>query len=522
MTRLKSIILKLNHECQFCITSIRLDYNDTAWKSLSEIIGSFSELISEVQNTYSQEETLKIAGDLGQILPLLLKAQKERDLCWVADIIENEVVSFIKQLHQETAGEECSAICIGNIEIEYNEMGEPILFFNDKVRRTYLTGRTHPFQDAVQYFYEYRDSARVYYALAGGCMIYDALAIMRTQIGTKVIILEENQDLVKALKEIFELEGYIDEGRISFSTENIIKSVGKYIREQTLLVKPSSITIATSEELKYAYSQYRMIQLSHKEEEYLLYKNFDENCRSADWKHVSEMESIFAGKQVYLIAGGPSLGKCFDLLRNRNNDNSLIMCVGTAAGKLINEQIDPEFVIISDPLPAMEKQLSQPFKYDRTTLIYACTTYSGAVSNFRGKKYIVFQKDFEMSESMADKNGLMLHETGGSVSTLALDILLRSGAKEIVCLGLDLAYTGNQMHVSGVDENSDADENVKMELVRSVSGDEVPTVQNLNSYRKWIVKRMQRYQGDIRVINLSDGAFIEGMENIPTESANNL
>jgi hypothetical protein len=127
-----------------------------------------------------------------------------------------------------------------------------------------------------------------------------------------------------------------------------------------------------------------------------------------------------------------------------------------------------------------------------------------------------------MAENVAKQHGLPLHETGGSVSTLALDILLNSGAKEIICLGLDLAYTGNQMHVSGGDDINDADENVKMEMVRSVDGDCVPTVQNLNSYRKWIEKRMQRYQGDIKVINLSDGAFIEGMENVPTECANSI
>ena len=130
-----------------------------------------------------------------------------------------------------------------------------------------------------------------------------------------------------------------------------------------------------------------------------------------------------------------------------------------------------------------------------------------------GKRYIVFQKDFEKSEEKAAKENLPLFLTGGSVSTLALDILLGLRASKVICLGLDLAYTYNQMHAAGIHAVNDAPTDVQQIMVRSTCGEMVAAPHNLNSYREWIVNRLKGYDGDTRLINVSDGAYIEGMEN---------
>ncbi|WP_022756725.1 motility associated factor glycosyltransferase family protein [Butyrivibrio fibrisolvens] len=510
----KKFIINLNHECQFCMVAIKLDYNNSAWKSVSEIVSHISGLLSAAQRECDQAKAMELAEKLKRFLPGLVGAQKNRDLCLIAEILETDLLPFIRDVYEETANDTMTVCKAGNIIFEKNAVGEPVLIYDDAGKRILLTGRSHPFMDAVQYFFEYRDEARTYYMLAGGCMIYEALAIMRIQIDTKVYIFEESKDVVRALREQFELDEYIEKGRISFITENILREVGRCVKEQVLLVKPSSMISAMSEDLKDAYSRYRMIMLSHKEESYLLYKNYRENCVEAGWKHISEKRAVFAGKKVYLVAGGPSLGKCFNVLRDRDKEKSVILCVGTSAGKLLKEGIDPEFVIISDPLPTMEKQLAQPFDYKKTSLIYACTAYGGAVAKYGGEKYVVFQKDFNLGEEVAREKDLALFETGGSVSTLALDIALQFEAAEVVCIGLDLAYTGNQMHVAGVDDINDVKEEETWIKVKNVSGGTVPTVQNLNSYRLWIEKRLKRYNGSTRLINISNGAYIEGMENV--------
>ena len=518
MTDLQKLILKLDHECQYCLIVIRLDYNNSAWKSVSVIVNLISQLLAVVHKECGEDKALEVAKEFGLILPEVIKAQSNRDLCCIADTLESRLLPFIKHISLGIPETDRTVYTVGDISFEKNDAGEPVMFCDNGKSCVYLTGKTHPYMDALQYFYEYRDPTKTYYAVAGGCMIYEALAIMRIQIDTKVYVIEENKKLVKLLEELFDLNEYMADGRISFVSDSVLRELGKFIKEQTLLVKPASIISTNSDDLQYAYGHYRMIQLSHKEEGYLLYKHYHDNCVESKWRHVSEIGYIFAGKRVYLVAGGPSLGKCFDVLRNRDLKKSVILCVGTSAGKLLKEGIEPEFVIISDPLPAMKKQLSQPFDYTRTALIYACTAYSGAVAGFEGKKYVAFQKDFDMAEEAARQHKLPLYETGGSVSTLALDILLVEGASEVVCLGLDLAYTGNQMHVTGVDDINIVENHETMCEVKSVAGGTVPTVQNLNS--KWIEQRLKRYNGTARLINLSDGAYIEGMENIETDKRN--
>ena len=517
MNSLGKQILNLIHECQYCCTVARLDYSNSTWNSVSSIVGSLSGLLPMVQEQLGPEIAMEVATELKDFLPYLLSAQEKRDVNCIADIIENDVMYLLRRLAVTMEPDPGKLICAGNVSFEYNDVGEIVLIKKDEKGDILLTGRSHPFLDALQFFFEMRKDVHTYYALAGGCMIYEALAIMRAQIETRVYIVEENAELVNTLTNLFNLREYIDSGRITFVSENILKEIGRFMNEQALLVKPTSIICTDSDSLKYAYKKYRMILVSHKEESYLLYKNFEENCDIRDWKYVTSIIDRFEKKRVFLVAGGPSLGKCYDLLRNRDKEKSVILCAGTSAGKLIKEHINPEFVIITDALPTMKKQLDQPFDYSITSLIYLCSAHGGAVKNFEGPKYVAFQKDFDLAESQADKNGLPTYNTGGSVSTLALDILLSSKTSEIVCLGLDLAYTGKRMHADGVDDSNHVEKNADMENVRSVSGDVVSTAQNLNSYRKWIEKRLESYHGDIRIINYSDGAYIEGMENIPTD-----
>ena len=49
--------------------------------------------------------------------------------------------------------------------------------------------------------------------------------------------------------------------------------------------------------------------------------------------------------------------------------------------------------------------------------------------------------------------------------------------------------------------------------VKSVKGESVPTTNILNIYRKWIENRIKDVK-NIKLVNMSHGAYIEGMENV--------
>jgi hypothetical protein len=110
---------------------------------------------------------------------------------------------------------------------------------------------------------------------------------------------------------------------------------------------------------------------------------------------------------------------------------------------------------------------------------------------YPGSRYVIFQQGFPQSEICAGERHCPVYETGGSVTTTALEISIRLGADRIVLVGADLAYTGNKSHVSGtVCEREIASD--KDCMVTDIYGQQVPSAQNLISYREWIERRIAR------------------------------
>ena len=535
---------KLLDECQHCLVAVRLDYIDSAWQCVKRIIAGFGELMEQAGSIYSQDDLLSFVKELTPMLSEMGTAQHGRDQCKVADVVEGQMIpwlsqklfnlsfadyldcfednisalrakgqneladyiaSFDKNMQDEHIG--CSINAYGSVSFEYKS----------EEYSANLTGLLHPYLDALFYAYDYRKDEKVSYALAGGCMIYEALAFMAISIATRVFVLEEDKELLFKIFKYIDLKEHIASGRIQFKYKDLLSEVAPFIDEQALLVKSTSLKGILDPLLKKAYATYQMIIVSDREEGYLLFRNFHEN-KAVEASNIGKIIGDFKGKSIYLIAGGPSLGNSIEVLKARPVD-SIIICVGTSAKRLIAENIDPDYVIISDPLPAMERQLNQPFNYNKTSLLFLATTYSEAVKKFFGSRYIVYQNGFQKSEDAAKEEGMPLFQTGGSVTTLALDIALNAEASHIYCMGCDMAYTYNQMHVSGVDDKDGIPKDAENRRVRGVNGDVLETAQNLDSYRRWIEKRLKNFHGTVQITNISDGAYIEGMSNISCEEA---
>ena len=126
---------------------------------------------------------------------------------------------------------------------------------------------------------------------------------------------------------------------------------------------------------------------------------------------------------------------------------------------------------------------------------------------------MIFQKGYQPAEEYAKEHGVMTFETGGSVSTLAMDVLLQCGCKELITIGLDLAYTDNKVHSF----DAKTTDTKRLLCVKCVLGGTVPTTNVLNTYRIWIEKRLKN-EKNVRLINISRGAYIEGMENVSSVS----
>ena len=545
---MRELALELMHEIQYCCVSSRLDYTNSAWKSVGIIASGLTGLLSDAQKSDNDEFVRHLSSGIQKLLPELLNAQRKRDIVLVTDILEADYLPWLAQVVEESSSGEIArdfdfwernlnalteagnhelrdflvkasenvdcqnSSANGRIRCEYAASGDVTFVFQDEDIH-YLMGRNYPYSDALNYIYEERDAGITGYCFGTGVMIYELLAMFRINISTKMTLIEHDKEMLVKLFKHFDLAQVIRSERLTICYKDILKEIAGHVLERSLLTKPATVLFERDDKIKMAYEKYRRIMISSKEEDYLLYFNFKENTKNKSG-YVTDIEGEIEGKSVYLVAGGPSLNPCLDHLKSRDPE-SRILCVGTSAGKLLSAGIDPDFVIISDPLPEMKRQLSQNFDYKKTSLLFLSTTYNYAVESFGGSKYIVYQKDFEKAEELALRENRKLFMTGGSVSTLALDILLQLKADKVICLGLDLAYTYNQMHAAGIHKINDVSDDEMFIVVKSTNGEQVSTVSNLNSYREWIVERLKDYHGETELINVSDGAYIEGMKNVP-------
>lgn len=223
---------------------------------------------------------------------------------------------------------------------------------------------------------------------------------------------------------------------------------------------------------------------------------------------VDELADVFRGKDLYIIAAGPSLDKNFLQLKELNND-TIILATGTTFKKLLNSGIRPDYVIVTDGNPRVYSQIKDIETSD-VPMLFLSTAYKGFSQNYQGRKYIILQKDFDRAEKYAEEKGCHLYKTGGSVSTTALDIGITFGCRRIIFLGLDLAYTDHFVHAEDTSRrNMTTDEGLKQ--VEDINGKLIFTSKSLDMYRKWIENRIKE-EKNIEFIDATEGgAKIAGM-----------
>ncbi|MFA9376880.1 MAG: motility associated factor glycosyltransferase family protein [Lachnotalea sp.] len=234
--------------------------------------------------------------------------------------------------------------------------------------------------------------------------------------------------------------------------------------------------------------------------------NFISNIKNCD-HYIDELLPEFKGKDVYIIAAGPSLDKNIELLKEKPA-NSIILAVGTVHRKLESIGIQPDYTIIADAQKNIIEQIVD-LKDNHFSLLVLSTAYREIAKINEGKKYLICQHDFPDSKEYAEKNNWNLYQSGGSVTTTALDVSIRLKASKIIFLGADMANTGNLTHASGTARR----ENIGLEgliPVKSIDGGVVYSTRILCMYREWIENRIAVAK-DVEVIDATEGgAMIKG------------
>lgn len=218
-----------------------------------------------------------------------------------------------------------------------------------------------------------------------------------------------------------------------------------------------------------------------------------------------------------VVAAGPSLDKNVEKLKRAKN-KAFIIAVDTAVRPLLNHGIKPDMITIIDGVKPAEAIVAEGMK----DIPLVCSFVSSPeIMNYNTGRKIFYSEGFEYAEKVFRDNHVEFKEihTGGSVATTAFSLMYMIGIDNIILVGQDLAFSGNQTHASGSLEI--LEDSRKATTDYEVEGnyeEKVYTGGDFKIYLDWYKTFLQgakKHRPNLRVINATEGgakiAFTEVM-----------
>ncbi|MCI1477730.1 MAG: DUF115 domain-containing protein [Clostridium beijerinckii] len=395
------------------------------------------------------------------------------------------------------------------IKLEKSKSGQFTLKYNNK----YIHSKYDPVKESEQFIKSKTDIIEkdtiLIYGIGLGYHIN--LLINYIDDDQKVYVFDYNNNLVQKCKSVY--NEIFNHPNITIITGDDLRFYKKLsdcmdLVEDIIIHKPSLETIKeTNNELYSLINGYSSSKISIEKISGLLNDNYKENIKSKN-KNIKELIEAFKQKnRPYVIASaGPSLDYELKMLKD-NRERFNIICVGSALRALMNNQILPDAIVIMDGKEVVAKQI-QGFEDINVPLCFLSTASRWAVRSYNGPKYIFFNNFGEDD---------IIIKTGKTVAVSAMDIAIKSGAKEIIFLGQDLAFIGEKSHTETFREIYGFEDDVKKtsgnKTVSGINGEVLETTQGYLFFKDQIEKLIKDNK-NIKFINCSKGAFIKGAKHM--------
>lgn len=529
--------IKLSYEI---VESFRKQNFYIATSKLIKLLGNLDTVAGYI---FSQEDFKELADELQLILPALLDAQDNCDYFLQADIIEGDLLPLLqkiqiafqerdlvqvpdffeqnmsslkeydfglyKLLNKENLIEEKNSLLSDKFTLSLAINGQPTAQTFVNGQSFYLHSSVNPEREASLLADSLKQAED--YMVFGMELGYHVLELLNRHQSARVHVFESNIYLLHMAFTYIDWTTYIANGRMRVVYNDDLKQLvselsGRFaeMKNAELLVHYPAIKMIEDAQTRQLLEDLFVTTSSMREQGGLLDSNF-EVISKLNLPECGELKDIFKDKAVVIVGAGPSVDLQLTSIK-KCRDKITVFATGHITRKLVNEGIIPDAVIITDPQPLMYKQIDG-VNLKNIPMILLSTASSSVIDYYNGPIYVAYQSGYIHAEIKAKEIGATLFETGSSVTTTALDIALRFGARKIIFVGVDLAYTGGYSHASGEGrriENTDG-----LRQVRSNTGGMVYTSKNLDIYRKWIERRLEGVR-DTEVYNTGDGAEIKG------------
>lgn len=377
-----------------------------------------------------------------------------------------------------------------------------------------LSSSVNPWQEAVVYADSLDKMQTGSCVIIGIGMGYHVSYVVASSYFKEIVILENDLEQLRICMMYTDMKDIISDDRVKIILCSSAKDYFKWLKEKykddNRIYKIWYPSVKTIEDIaiRELLENYWVNTSSSDNLENVMLYNFENNQKLGD-KPVDVIKDKFKNKDVVIIGAGPSLDNSLDYLRELlNKDDVILVCVGKAAKKLISGNIVPGYIVAIDGKKGTRWQ-TEGIEDCGVPLIYLSTAAHNLVSEYNGKRYIAYQEGIGLSKEYAEKNNLMIYQSGGSVATFAIDMAIRMKCKRVICTGLDMGYVGNSTHAEGI--GRELQDKKRLRKVESVSGGEIYTSKTLDIYRRWIERRIENIE-DIEFINTSGGAKIHGMK----------
>ena len=528
-----SSIYEANQKCLLLIPKIVLNLRKQfffkASKQFLEVIASLSDMLKKLP----QEKD--IDADINEIMELLqglVRAQENQDYILIADILENDLLPMLQKIQMSIlTAEEVPDYWQSNMEAlkqadaaMYNLMsdksersgkyemvrainGQPVIKVFMQQKEYFIHSMVNPQWEAEIYGQTYTEEKEHTYAVWGMGMGYHVKAILNMDDRNHVTVLENDLEVLQLAFQYSDWGELLREGRVCIRYQSDLSVLSEELKKcgnHRLLIYYPSLQAVEDEKLRTVLEDYFVVTATMREQRKSLEENFSK-IQQAGLLECSALKEIFCRQDVVIAAGGPSVDYEIEAIK-KYRSKFKILAVGTIAGKLLENGIEPDAIIITDPQKHMYHQI-EGLATENIPLFLLSTASSAVLKYYRGPAYVVYQEGYKEAEEIAGKKKYELFQTGGSVSTLALDIAIRFCAEKIILVGFDMAYTEKKSHASGI--GREISDDLALRKVESTDSKILYTSKNLDIYRKWIEKRIAEENG-LRIFNTSRGARIAG------------
>jgi len=196
---------------------------------------------------------------------------------------------------------------------------------------------------------------------------------------------------------------------------------------------------------------------------------------------VAELFGSQAGREVFVIATGPSLEQHFDTLRaiRGQEGRPLFICVDTAYRPLLKHGIHPDIVVSIDQRISARHLPSEDSAGIR--LVYMPMLDPLVLQAWQGARYAAYSTSpiYQSLREQLPKGELYV---GGSVIHPAADLAVKMGAAQITLFGADFAFPGDKTHAGWSDGDLGPQLGAAKHWVLDGHGQRIKTQLNFRSY----------------------------------------